>query len=139
MASSSPNRAAGVKAQVQAYLAARPPDVRRVLKQVRSIVRAAVPAATERFSYGIPGFTLEGRPLVWYAGFKHHYSLYPMGTAIRRRHEAALKGYPTSKGTIRFALADPVPVTLVVRLVKARATEARAEAKKKRAATSRTS
>jgi uncharacterized protein YdhG (YjbR/CyaY superfamily) len=120
-----PVDAATVRALIQAYLAAQPPDARRALRKVRATIRTAVPAATEHFSYGIPGFRLDGQPLVWYAGFKQHFSLYPIGAAIRAAHAKALQGYATATGTVRFPLAEPVPVALVTRLVKARAVEAR--------------
>lgn len=120
-----------VKADVREYLASLTPDARRALRTVRAVVRSAVPAATDHFSYGIPGFRIDGQPLVWYAAFKSHFSLYPMGTATRRTFAAALEGYATSKGTIRFPLAEPVPVALVTKLVKARAVEARARAQQK--------
>ena len=120
--------AGGAEQKVRAYLAALSSDARRELKKVRELVRAAVPDAVEHFSYGIPGFKLEGRPLVWYAAFKGHFSLFPMTEAIRTAHAKEIEGYETSKGTIRFPWSDPPSPALVRRLVKARAAEARREA-----------
>jgi len=62
---------------------------------------------------------------VWYAGFREHVSMYPMGARIRRAHAAALKGYRTATGTIRFPLTEPLQVGLVKRLIKARIAELR--------------
>ena len=118
--SSLKNSASHTTSQLRAYFASLPPDTRRILKRVREIIRAAAPGAVESFSYGIPGFRLEGKPLVRYAAWKQHFSLYPRGAAIVRANAADLEGYETSKGTIRFPLAKPLPSNLVRRLVKAR-------------------
>jgi uncharacterized protein YdhG (YjbR/CyaY superfamily) len=115
--------------RVQEYFAKLAPNTRRELRRLRTIIREAVPDAVEHFSYGIPGFRLDGKPLVWYAGWKEHTSLYPITAALRKANAKALDGYAQSKGTVRFPLDEPLPATLVRRLVKGRVAEVRARGK----------
>lgn len=109
--------------QVRRYVSSQPAKHRAALRTIRAAIRSMAPKAVEHFSYGIPGFRLDGRPLVWYAAFKQHVSLYPVTAAIRRPLAADIKGYETSTGTIRFPLDEPMPVALIKKIVKARARE----------------
>ena len=104
-------------AQMRTYFDALPLDQRKVLKQLRDLIRAAAPGATDSFGYGIPALRLKGRQLVYYAAWKNHTSIYPIGSSIDKEQ---LKGYRTSKGTVQFPYKKPLPADLIARLVKAR-------------------
>lgn len=111
--------------RVRAYFASLPPDVRRGLRKIREAIRSAAPTAVENFSYGMPGFRLDGRALVWYAAWKDHYGLYPIGQAVMRAAAAAVGRYETSRGTVRFPQTRPPSAALVKRIVKARIKQVR--------------
>jgi len=87
---------------------------------VRAMIRAAAPKeATESISYRIPSFQYKGA-LVWYAAFKNHCSFFPMDLSLLDEFGEELKKYKTSKGTIQFPVDEPLPKSLVTRIVKKR-------------------
>jgi uncharacterized protein YdhG (YjbR/CyaY superfamily) len=113
---------AGFKS-VNEYLGSQSAAVRGVLQRVRSAIRKAVPEAEETIAYKLPAYTLHGRRLVYFAGWKEHYSLYPASGRTVAAFKKELAGYQVSKGTIRFELSKPVPVRLIARIAKYRAKE----------------
>ena len=119
---------------VSEYIASKPKDGRVLLRRVRSAIRKAVPAAEEGISYQIPVYTLNGVPVLYFAGWKQHYSLYPATARLVAAFKDELAPYEVKRGTIRFPLSEPVPVRLVERIAKFLATEAADRAKAKRAA-----
>ena len=103
---------------VEAYLAAQPPEVRRVLTRVRSVVKRAVPKAEEVISYGIPGYRAHGRVAVFFAGWKEHFSLYPVTEEVRAALGDEVAGLKFARGTLRFPYGDRLPVHTIGKLVK---------------------
>lgn len=103
---------------VDDYLAALSDDKRAALERLRKNIRAAVPRAEECISYRLPAFRLDGKVLVWFGAATNHCAFYP--GAVLEAHKAELKDYETRKGTIRFQPDNPLPASLVRKLVKAR-------------------
>jgi uncharacterized protein YdhG (YjbR/CyaY superfamily) len=90
---------------------------------VRSTIRKALPGAEEIISYQIPAFKLHGGPVLYFAGWKQHYSLYPANDLLVAAFKDDLAPYQVNKATIRFPLSQPVPVRLIGRIAKFRAKE----------------
>ena len=105
---------------IDEYLAAVSGDQRAALEKLRKTIRAAAPKAEECISYQLAAFRLNGRPLVAFGATANHCAFYLMSSSTVAAHEDELKGYDTSKGTIRFQADDPLPTALVRKLVKAR-------------------
>src|ERR1035438_10007771 len=85
---------------VDEYIASQPEAVQGVLKRVRSIIRKAVPGVEEMISYKIPAYKLHGGPVLYFAGWRRHYSLYPATDRVVAAFKDELAPYEVSKGTI---------------------------------------
>jgi uncharacterized protein YdhG (YjbR/CyaY superfamily) len=120
----------GVPKSVDKYIAAQPEAMRPKLEQVRAAIRRAVPEALEDIGYGMPGYKLYGKPMLYFAGFKEHYSLFAASGTFFAALEEELRGYDLRKGTVHFPLTKPVPVKLISRIAKLRATGIAVAAKK---------
>jgi uncharacterized protein YdhG (YjbR/CyaY superfamily) len=119
-------------ASVDEYIAAQPQPARPVLERVRATIRKALPGATEGISYQIPVYKLDGVMVLYFAGFQHHYSIYPATPRVVTALAEELSGLLHSKATIRFPFGA-VPARLIARIAKLRAAEV-AERKTARAA-----
>jgi uncharacterized protein YdhG (YjbR/CyaY superfamily) len=119
---------------VDEYIATHPEDVQAILQRVRGTIRYAMPGAEEVISYQIPAYKLDGVAVLYFAGWKQHYSLYPATDRLVEAFRDDLAPYQVNKGTIRFPLSQPVPVKLIERIAKFRAKEAAERAKAKLAA-----
>jgi uncharacterized protein YdhG (YjbR/CyaY superfamily) len=104
---------------IDEYLAHVSEEKRAALETLRRAIRAAAPKADEYISYGIPAFRLGGKLLVAFGAAANHCAFYP-GALPVKAHADEMGAYDTSKGTIRFQADDPLPATLVRKLVRTR-------------------
>lgn len=109
------------------YLTQLSDEKRRALEKLRKDIKAAAPQVEECISYGVPSYRLNGKFLMSCGASAKHVAFYPGATVQRLRKE--LKGYDTSKGTIRFPAEKPLPAALVRKIVKKRIAEQQAKTK----------
>jgi len=102
------------------YIASKPRSVQPILKRVRSAIRKAIPKAEEGIAYQIAAYTLDGTGIIYFAGWKEHYSLYPIHESLVAAFKKELAGCKISKGALRFPLSEPVPSELIERIVRFR-------------------
>ena len=114
-------------ADIDAYLAAQPAAAQRTLTALRNTIRAAVPAAAESISYGVPTFKYLGRPVVYFGAAKNHCALYGMSAQFEAFKDE-LTAYQMAKGTLRFPVDQPLDENLVQKLLAARIVEIEAAA-----------
>jgi uncharacterized protein YdhG (YjbR/CyaY superfamily) len=116
---------------IDEYIATFPKDVQKILKQVRATIKAAAPDAEETISYQMPTFTLNGKYLIYFAGWKNHISIYPIPSGSEAFNKEVSK-YVEGKGTLKFPIDKPLPLKLITKIVKLKVAENLKRTDKKR-------
>lgn len=106
---------------VDAYISSFPPDTQIKLQTLRACIRKAAPKAEEIISYRMPAYRYHG-VLVYFAGYKNHIGFYPTGSGVQE-FKKELSVYKGAKGSVQFPIDQPIPTTLIARIVKFRLRE----------------
>ena len=107
---------------IEGYIAGYPEEIRLILEELRQVIKEEAPDATEKISYQMPTFYLNGN-LVHFAAQKNHIGFYPAPSGVAAFKEE-LTDYKTSKGSIQFPLTKPIPYEIVRKIVRFRVEEA---------------
>ena len=99
------------------YISAFSVETQKYLNEMRELIRKLAPDSVESISYAIPTFSLNGKYLVYFAGFKNHIGLYPTPVGIEAFKEELLN-YKKGKGSVQFPLNKPLPIALITKIVK---------------------
>ena len=107
---------------IDEYIAGFPPETQKALEELRALIKASAPDATEKISYAMPTFDLNGHHLVHFAGYEKHVGFYPTGSGVEASKEE-LKPYKSGKGSVQFPLGQPLSTDLIRRIVEFRVEE----------------
>jgi uncharacterized protein YdhG (YjbR/CyaY superfamily) len=107
---------------VDAYIAEFPEGLQKILKKLRAMIKQLAPEAVESIAYAMPGYKLNGKPLIYYAAFKEHIGLYATPSG-HEKFAAELAKYKQGKGSVQFPLDEEMPYALIERIVKFRVKE----------------
>jgi uncharacterized protein YdhG (YjbR/CyaY superfamily) len=101
---------------IEEYIASFPEDVQKIMQKLREVIKTAAPEAGEKISYNMPTFTLNGRYLVYFAGWKNHIAFYgaPRGNP---EFKEDLSAYESGAGTLQFPYDKPIPYDLITKIV----------------------
>lgn len=113
------------------YIGTFPEDVQKILEGLRTTIKTAAPDAEETISYNIPTFKMNGRYLIYFAGWKNHISLYPIPVGSEAFNKQVAK-YAEGKGTLKFPIDKPLPMKLITKIVKLKLVENQKRADKKK-------
>lgn len=104
------------------YISKFPGDVREIMEKIRAIIKEKASDASENIAYGMPGYKTQGKPLVYFAGYKNHVGFYATPSGHLEFAEELSK-YKQGKGSVQFQLNEPVPYDLIARIVEFRVKE----------------
>jgi len=109
---------------VDEYIDSLPNRTRGELTKLRNLVKEIAPDTVESMSYGMPGYKLHNKPLVYFAGWKDHIGFYPTPNGMEK-FDKELVPYKTGKGTAQFLIDKPLPLDLITKIVKFRVEQAK--------------
>ena len=107
---------------IDSYISIQPEKVQGSLEKLRQTIKSVAPDAEEVISYGMPAFKWNGM-LVGFAAARKHFGFYPWNGSTVEKFKEDLKAYGTSSGAIRLPIDQPIPVTLIKKIVKYRMKE----------------
>ena len=113
------------------YIQNFPVETQQLLTEVRMTIKKAAPLAVESFTYGMPTFKTEGKPLVYFAGYKTHIGFYATPSG-HQEFAKELAQYKQGKGSVQFPLNQPIPIDLIKRITLFRVEENSLKAEKKK-------
>ena len=108
--------------EIDEYISKFPEEVQQQLQKVRAIIKSIAPKAIEQIAYGMPGYKTNGKPLVYFAGYKNHIGFYATPSG-HKAFQNELSKYKQGKGSVQFPLDQPIPFELIEQIVKFRVEE----------------
>jgi uncharacterized protein YdhG (YjbR/CyaY superfamily) len=115
---------------VDEYIQSFTPTIQNLLKQMRALIKEKAPQAEESISYAMPAYKTNGKPLVYFAGFKEHIGFYATPTG-HEQFASELSRFKQGKGSVQFPISEPLPLDLIGRIVEFRVQENEANKKEK--------
>jgi len=114
---------------VNNYISQFPQETQKIMQEIRNLIKKIAPDSEENISYGMPAYKTNSKPLVYFAGYKHHIGFY----ATPNAHEAfktELSEFKQGKGSVQFPLNQPMPYNLIIKMIKFKVQENKLNAKK---------
>lgn len=108
--------------EVDEYINSFSGEAKNRMMKIREVIKRLAPETVERMAYGMPGYKLNKKPLVYFGGFKEHIGFYATPSG-HKEFETDLAKYKQGKGSVQFPLSEPLPLGLIERMVKFRVKE----------------